>query len=194
MSNRESTIDNRKDILLLLLFVQGASKKTGEPIVGRTRFMKLVYLFEKELMQKLGSFKGVKGKVHGFIPYYYGPFSKEVFEDIQFLENVSCINEESGEESSMAESSELNFFYDDLIIDRIEKEEAEEDYTEPIFSLSEKGTEFAREMYEGISPSERKSLQDFKAKFNSLSLSALLHYVYSAYPKLAAESRIKDSL
>lgn len=195
MNDTTLRIDNRKDILLLLLLSPGQSQLKNEPILGRTRLMKLVYLFYKELASDLPSFETISGdKQHEFRPYHFGPFSKDVFDDIQFLWNANLIDEQTGGELSMAEFSESRLFYDEVLIERIESQEATEDYSEPIFKLSEKGVAFSERLYNLLQPRERKALQEFKARFNALPLATLLRYVYMNYPESAAESRIRNSI
>lgn len=195
MSGATLRIDNRKDVLLLLLLSAGKSKLINEPIAGRTRLMKLVYLFYKELGSNFPSFGAItEDKQHKFKAHHFGPFSKDVFDDIQFLENANLIEEETGGELSMAELSESRLFYDEVLIERIESQEATEDYSEPIFKLSEKGVAFSEQLYKLLQARERKALEEFKGRFNGLPLGTLLRYVYATYPESATKSRIRDSI
>jgi hypothetical protein len=41
-------INNRRDVLLLLLYSPGKRGAINEPIVGRTRLVKMLFLFSKE--------------------------------------------------------------------------------------------------------------------------------------------------
>jgi len=45
-----SRITNRRDILLLLLYSPGVSSQVNERIAGRTRLVKMLFLFKKELL------------------------------------------------------------------------------------------------------------------------------------------------
>ena len=45
-----ATLNNRKDILLLLLYSPGKTGNPNEPIVGRTRLIKMLFLFKKEAL------------------------------------------------------------------------------------------------------------------------------------------------
>ena len=197
MPEIKPVIDDRKDILLLLLFSPGATDKKNEPISGRTRLMKLLFLAEKELLPTIASFRAIaQERRHNFVPYLYGPFSKDVFNDIQFLENARLINEgSSGDELSLAETSEFRLFYDDALLERIEQEaadaEAETNYREPVFTLSKEGESFTACLYESLSARERKSLQEFKAKYGGIPLTTLLRYIYTTYPESASQSEIK---
>jgi len=193
MNTASLKIDNRKDVLLLLLLSPGRSETKNETISGRTRFMKLVYLFYKELISKLPSFEDIgTNSQHEFKPYHFGPFSKDIFDDIQFLENADLVKEEAGGDLSMAELAESRLFLDEVLLERIETEESNEPYVEPAFRLSESGVTFAERLYVLLKPQERSALQQFKARYNNLPLSTLLRYVYAAYPESAVESRIRD--
>lgn len=53
----------------------------SQPIMGRTRFQKMIFLMEKELVVR-----GAKPVAKlGFIPYDYGPYSKALQQDIDGL-------------------------------------------------------------------------------------------------------------
>ena len=53
----------------------------SQPIMGRTRFQKMIFLMEKEL-----GARGTKPVAElGFIPYDYGPYSKALQQDIDGL-------------------------------------------------------------------------------------------------------------
>lgn len=195
MTSHSNRIDNRKDLLLLLLFAPGQSNKENETISGRTRLMKLLYLFERELMDLMPSLRKVTSQAYSFNPYHYGPFSKDVFDDIAFLENVRMVEEEDEGNSSMAEIAETRLYFDDLMIDQTGSEEDQEFYLEPVFKLTEdRGVEFARSLFDQLSQNEKKLLSEFKARFNSLPLSTILRYVYANYPESAVKSRIRDSI
>ena len=74
-----------KDFLMLLLYAKG-HKKQFEPIRGRTRIMKMVFLFDKEVRKKFNLDKVIPNNVlPDFTPYDYGPFSSKVFDDLEFL-------------------------------------------------------------------------------------------------------------
>jgi len=194
MNPNPQRIDNRKDIILLLLFSPGKSQEKNEPVSGRTRLMKLVFLFKKELMSHLPSFKDIDAqRQHDFKAYHFGPFSKDVFDDIQFLENVGLVDEKSGGELSMAELSESQLFYDDLLLQYIGSQEESVDYSEPVFKLSDKGIDFVRQLYDQLESKEHMKLKEFKSTYNSIPLSTLLRYVYKNYPESASESKIRNS-
>lgn len=190
--NTAPRIDNRKDALLLLLLSPGKTGQENEPISGRTRLIKLIYLFYEELASKLPSFKKALESRHEFISYHFGPFSKDVYDDIEFLENAGLVREDTGEVHSIAEASEWKLFYDEIHIERRETDEtAEENFSEATFRLTESGMKLAEGLYGSLTPREKKATQDFKEKYNCLSLNTLLRYIYKTYPEMTTKSRIK---
>src|SRR3989304_180692 len=83
MANR---IDNRKDLLLLLLFSPGRTSEANEPIVGRTRLMKMMFLFKEEAMSHFLRETDIpEGEFYEFFPWHFGPFSREVYDDLTFF-------------------------------------------------------------------------------------------------------------
>ena len=51
------------------------------PIKGRTRFQKMIFLFQIEMSEKYPN----RGLDYGYIPYHYGPYSSKLQEDIDEL-------------------------------------------------------------------------------------------------------------
>lgn len=184
-------INNRKDILLLLLYSPGIAKVENEPINGRTRLTKMIFLFQKEW------FKLFKKNIHlqdeefyNFFPWNFGPFSKEVYEDINFFYLRKFISKSnSDEDTSLEAASEWSEW-----ISTTEELESSTEYTEETFSLDEKGLKFTKKMYDSLSGDQRNLLEKFKAETQKLSLRALLKYVYSKYPEYTTKSKIKDSI
>lgn len=179
-------IDNRKDVLILLLGVPGITGAPYEPIVGRTRLMKLVFLLDKE--------RGIRNHLplrdyYTFEPYHYGPFSKDVFDDIDFLRNVGILASEPEGPASHALRDETKKLLED--------EDAPEEsglYTgdlEERFELTEKGRRFLEErLAPSLPPDVREILISLKSELGSVSLSSLLRYVYQKYPDSAKKSKL----
>ena len=69
----------RIDILLLLLHAPGPTKKINEPIIGKTRLQKELFLAQKQLCDEK-----VK-RPYPFMPYKIGPYSRELYNDIAWL-------------------------------------------------------------------------------------------------------------
>lgn len=185
-------INNRKDVLLLLLYSPGATAVENEPITGRTRLTKMIFLFQKEW------FDLFKKNIHlqdqefyNFFPWNYGPFSKEVYEDLTFFSLRGFVKEESADEETTTEAaSEWNKWIagsSDVPDETIE-------YSEASFSLSEKGKVFTKNIYDSLTVEQKRLLEKFKCETQKLSLRALLKYVYSKYPDFTTKSKIKDDI
>lgn len=69
---------SRLDILLLLL-KNGSSGRSKGAIRGKTRLQKLLFLVQDELKNR-----GYNAK-YAFRPYLYGPYSRELYTDIEWL-------------------------------------------------------------------------------------------------------------
>lgn len=67
-------------MLLLLLYAPGPSGQECEPIRGKTRLQKEVFLTQKSL-RDAGIFTS-----YPFRPYKLGPYSKELYDDIEWME------------------------------------------------------------------------------------------------------------
>ncbi|MCY2953126.1 MAG: hypothetical protein NTU53_14275, partial [Planctomycetota bacterium] len=75
---------DREDIILLLL--EANERLLGKPSLnGITRLEKLIFLLEQET-----EFEGV-ARFYVFKPYNFGPFSKEIYEAVEFLEGCELI-------------------------------------------------------------------------------------------------------
>ena len=77
---------NGKDLLLTLLYLPGKTNQINEKIIGRTRITKMIFLFEKELYKNFDNIK--EDNLPDFFAYDYGPFSKELLDDIRFFKMI----------------------------------------------------------------------------------------------------------
>ncbi len=180
---------NSKDILLLMLYSPGKTGKENEEIRGRTRIVKMLFIFQKEYMK---SFKADK---IDFKPWNYGPWSEDIYTDIEFLKNLNFI--EVGSSSSTdadvvaEEAEEFEKWEGALDMDA----SATEEYNQEVFALSDLGKGYVSErLYSDLSADQKKLLLKFKEKYNSLSLYAILQYVYKKYPDMTERSKILDKI
>lgn len=187
---QKTSIDNRKDILLLLLFSPGVENKFNEPIVGRTRLVKMLFLFDKELMSKFKKNIDIEEiKFYNFYPWNFGPFSKEVYDDLNFFILRGFISSSNLDNDVIEEAFEEMEIYNNefLLYD-------EETYQEEEFRLTEKGEKFTKELYENLTEQQQKNLQEFKSRLSSIPLRAILRYVYEEYPQMIHKSTIKETI
>ena len=182
-----------KDLLIALLYCPGVSSRANEPIVGRTRLTKMVYLFEKELYNTF--FRNLSISIPLFEPYHFGPFSKQLFEDLRFFISIGFITtDETLIPISTAEKYEFNLNIED---DEDCWECATFDETdsgvELKYYLSERGEKYANgNIWILFSETQKDNLKNFKRRINSISLDSLLNYVYNKYPDDASKSRIAE--
>ncbi|MBX3728535.1 MAG: hypothetical protein KF858_05055 [Candidatus Sumerlaeia bacterium] len=188
------TIDNKKDVVLLLLYSPGASGNFNEPVVGRTRLVKMLFVFYKEWLKhfKRGT-KITEENFYRFFAWNFGPFSKEVYDDLMFFILRGFIDRE---ESTAEVLPEAAAEWDEWM--NMSTSEAEDggfsEYEEQEFRLSEKGLRFAKELYDSLSPEQRTTLKTFKTKMNTASLRAILKYVYETYPDFTTQSQIRSKV
>lgn len=169
-----------KKFILLILFTPDKEGETNIQITGRTRFMKLVFLFDKEVRKDFEKEKSFEEIVMPkFEPWHYGPFSKDLLHDLEFLINQQYIEVEISSNAPIpAELEEYSFWVENL--DEFQSRE----YDEEIFKLTEnKGVPKAKDIWLLLTNDQKKILVEFKDALNSASLDRILDYVYKKYQK-----------
>ncbi|QCS43603.1 type II toxin-antitoxin system antitoxin SocA domain-containing protein [Natrinema versiforme] len=133
----------------------------GEPIEGRTRLQKLVFLMQKRL-EEAGE-DPLQSDDYEFVPYDYGPFSKELYDDLD--ETIARGMVEDREEDLGEDKVKYDYEIQDQgkqwVGDQLSKEEAQR-----ILELAE----------------------EIKDEYGDVYLSDLIDEVYSRYPKYAENS------
>lgn len=183
---------NSKDLLLCFLYSPGLKDKVNEPIIGRTKLTKMMFLFEKEIYAQF--FKdNLPIDLPEFIPYYFGPFSKQLFEDLAFFQSIGMIEaKETAIPLSPADKVESEEGFDldiedewqDAAFDADEKFELE-------YCLSSNAIKYVEEkVWASFSDVQKGKLRAFKAQIVKISLDALLRYVYNKYPEKTIKSKI----
>ncbi|MGC8979032.1 hypothetical protein [Caldisericum sp.] len=165
------------DLLMLLLY---ANKQ--EKIEGITKLVKLLFLLIKE-----GNFKEFE-KEYGFETYNYGPWSSQV---LNFTETVREMNLIKSEERELKRYEERDVDLIEAEVDVAEIPELVENEIF-IFSLTADGLKVGRVLYKRLTEDERTKIEDIKKKFNRMSLSELIRYVYLKYPEFTKKSKIKE--
>lgn len=188
---------NGKDLLLCFLYSPGQTNDVNEPIVGRTKLTKMMYLFEKEIYPKFFNDTLVM-ELPQFEPYYFGPFSKQLFEDLSFFKAIGLIEVSKTNiplspahkmESEKADDIEFDDEWNEVSFD---SEDDEEEF-ESKYYLSVNGKKYvAEKVWDCFSSVQKEKLKQFKAQINRISLNSLLRYVYNKYPDDAVNSVIAD--
>lgn len=185
-------INNKKDILLLLLYSPGKSNNFNEPIIGRTRLVKMLFLFKKEALNEFK--KGIEideEKFFNFFPWDYGPFSQEVYDDLMFFTLRGFIESNETEEEALPESAAE---WDKWLSASAVEDKENKEYEEESFRLSVKGTAFSKELFLSLSDSQKKLLREFKKRLVKVPLRSILRYVYEKYPDSTVKSKIKNDV
>lgn len=187
-------IDNRRDILLLLLYAPGATGNANEPVTGRTRLVKMLFLFKNEALKHFRRGTRVNdSNFYEFFAWNFGPFSRDVYDDLTFFSLRNFIETSESEEVTLPESvAEWERWLSTT--DDVSDDPAVVDYAEEDFTLTDKGVRFAKPMWDSLSNAQRTLLKEFKTRVNKVSLRALLRYVYEEYPDSTTKSTIKEKV
>jgi len=148
---------HRKLLPLALMYAND-----GEPIEGRTRLQKMVFLMQQELEKHDQS--GVVGTEYDFIPYDYGPFSKELYDDLDAMVDQEFVDDTEEPLSS----GKVKYIY-----------EIEDDGEELVDSEAE--------TWEDVDAIIQLA-QEIKREYNDMLLSELIEYVYAEFPEYAEKS------
>lgn len=144
-------ITERQAILLATLYYyQNLIRKPALITVA----MKSAFLLQKESSLNLD---------YDFIPYKYGPFSKEVYEDIEDLEK-------------------------NLLVERV-KPKKDIEMTE--IRLIDEFKDWTERIIDNLSQKIRDVIKVSTEKYGKMELNELLDYVYAKYPEYAVKSKRK---
>jgi uncharacterized protein len=175
---------DREDVVLLI-FEANERLFRKETFNGVTRLEKVLFLLLKET-----SFEGI-GDFYQFTAHNFGPFSKEVYEAVDFLSSCGLISvREKSYPSYYAGAGEASLRNE---IDA--SSEADEDQpvmaTEKLFSLTDDGRKVAGIMREAVTrrrPQDIAELDRIMVRYANLPLNQLIRYVYGRYPKMTENS------
>ncbi len=132
-----------------------------EPIEGRTRLQKMVFLVQ----QRMDSHQNVslESDDYEFIPYDYGPFSKELYDDLDSLVDRQMVEDREEE----LDSGKVKYDYE----------------------IQSAGQEFVETQLSAEDAQEIMQIaRNVKAEYNDMLLSDLIDDVYSRFPEYAQKS------
>jgi len=175
----KSGLKSGLDLFMLLLYVNNQEK-----IEGITRLVKILFLLIEE-----GGFKKFETE-YGFEAYNYGPWSSQVLNFKETAQEMELIKSEE-RELKPYERRDVDLIETELDIAGIP--ELEENKIS-IFSLTADGIKVGSVLYERLTGEERIEIEEIKKKFNRMSLSELIEYVYLKYPEFAKKSRIREKI
>ena len=186
------------DYLLLLLHLNDR-----EPIKGSTRLTKMMFLFNEEIAPLLKNIN--KDKLPDFFPFDYGPFSKDLYEQIELFKNIKFIkltNMNSMEDMDEADDWEESPYIDELYQQELYINEKEiNSFFKNIdgkfikYSIAPLGNNFVEhDIKPHIIQEQLELLRKFKSKITTIPIKQLLYYVYSKYPEYTEKSKIKEDV
>ena len=161
---------SKPELIALLLYVPGQTGNIGEPIVGRTRLMKMVFLLLKE-----GELEKQFTLPTKFKPYKYGPFDPEVYDAIEALKGLSIIEEKSLKEKVFEFPEDIDEVYD----------------TDTEYKLTPVGIAKVQKITNQVPQDVMRKISNYKMNYNEKPLVEILHYVYSRFPEYAKLSEAK---
>jgi hypothetical protein len=186
-------------LIHLLIFAPTLNDNKGgiTPIIGRTRLMKMLFLFEKEIYKDFC--KDNASQIDfGFSPYNYGPYSKKIYEAIDFLEIKGIID--------IAFSTNINesdFDLENFLNLANENESnfdvSEEEIRVEVFLSTNSGIAIMKDKnkqfsWVALSDNQKHIVSKFKTQMVNARLKDILRYVYEKYPKYSEKSLIKNQL
>jgi uncharacterized protein YwgA len=157
---------SKPELIAVLLYVPGRTGNIGEPVVGRTRLMKILFLLLKEA--------GLESEVEqssSFKPYKFGPFDPEVFDSIEALKELNIV-QETVKSNTKAE--------DEILLDMDEPYD-----TDTTYALTPQGIAKVERIVRQIPADILKKISNYKSIYGGKPLVEILHYVYGKFPKYA---------
>ena len=154
---------SKPELVALLLYVPGQTGNIGEPILGRTRLMKMVFLLLKE-----GGLEKEFTLPTNFKPYKYGPFDSEVYDALEALRALDII-EKSAEEKLPEVPEDVDETYD----------------TNTEYKLTPAGVAKVQRIASEVPLDVMRKISNYKMSYNKKPLVEILHYVYRKFPEYA---------
>ncbi|NQT91621.1 MAG: hypothetical protein HQ559_02585, partial [Lentisphaerae bacterium] len=154
--------------------------------------MKMVLLFDKEVRRRFNLDKAIPAEAFpDFTPYDYGPFSADVFGDIEFLVELGFVVPHPAGAALPEEEQEYSYWQAGSSPDGDDSGPE----TEEQFSLTEVGRSFvADELERALTKAQWQTIDEFKARCTAVPLRSLLRYVYSKYPEQTTHSTIREEI
>lgn len=182
------------DYLLLLLYLDNC-----EPINGAIRITKMMFLFNEEIAPLLKK-KGASictDDLPNFIAYNYGPFSKDVYEQLELFQSIGFLKVKdlfSHEEMAEVDDWEESAFEADFS-EGTSQYFSKQDGKFMQYKLLNLGRKYVQsEIIPYLADGEMDILSEFKRRITSTSPKAILRYVYTKYPNMTENSLIKDEV
>lgn len=165
------------DLVLLLLRAPTFGDSGRGRVNGITRLEKLLFLASKQ--EELGT---LVEDDYQFVAYNFGPYSRQVYEEVEILEQADLVREERA--------------YGGETLDELEEIDAvglDREGIERRFVLTDDG-EAVAELLARRFPEAAEKLARVKARYGDMPLARLVRYVYEQYPPYAEKSLIREKV
>ena len=167
------------DLILILLHL-AEQRSTDGWFHGITRLEKIIFLLIKERSID----EWIEMDKPTFVPYKLGPYSRDVYTSIEFLNSYNLIEDATVMGDSHLDSTEEAMAFEAGSIH----------YSERKFRLTENGRRAANELRRRSNNHVTESAEEYYTKYSEMQLSLLLRYVYRQYPAYTGESIIKKDI
>ena len=173
------------ELLLLFLYADNCT-----PIKGNTRFQKLIFIFEKELLDeyefnKLGSELNLFN--FNFVPHKFGPYMKSFYSHMEFFISFDMVYKEKI-------SIDNDFYLENTSEDNNEFNE-DDNFIYFQYVLSPKGKGYVENLlWNQLNKQQQEVLTVLKRQFNQMYLKDILYYVYSKYKDMTTKSEILEQI
>src|SRR6266704_668670 len=129
------------DLLLLLLYSKGVGEEYNEPIIGRTRLTKMIFVFEKECLKNFQKDTNIidEAKLPEFFAWKFGPMSKDILMDLELFIKIKFIEAKENKNSLAFEEAEE---YASFIAETTLEVSEEQEYVELSYSLTDMGKKY----------------------------------------------------
>lgn len=181
---------NGPDYLLLLLYLDNS-----KPIKGAIRLTKMMYLFEKEIEPELKKSGIESTNLPNFFAYNFGPFSKDLYEQVEFFQNIQFISTENiNATEEMGEVDDWKGIWFDGVSAPMDLGNAiDSKYMK--YCIKERGIKYVeKKILPFLNPNQIRLLEQFKSKIVKTTAKNILKYVYTKYPESAENSQIKKDI
>lgn len=181
---------NGADYLLVLLYLDNKS-----PILGAIRLEKMMFLFNEEIAPRLKEIGLDSDMLPEFISYNFGPFSKDVYEQIELFKGIGFlqVTDLKAKEELIEADDWEEMPYDKGVSNSGFQINDDKRYYK--YQMLKLGEEYVKsKIIEDITDAQLDILLQFKRKINSLSPKQILRYVYTKYPQYTNNSLIKDEV
>jgi hypothetical protein len=187
-------IKNKTELLLALFYAGediNSNDQKSEKIEGITRLEKLLFLLKMEK----GFLKNVeKTNDFNFFPFRMGPWTNEVYDEIDFLESLNLISKSGSNKINPVDNAYVDELFNNVILDKYQKNSFHNEECTETFSITPLGKEKALKVWNSLTIEEQYSIIELKKKYNRMDLKNILRHVYINFPEYTTESEIKENL